>query len=310
MKILITGGSGYIGSILSSFLLEQKYEVTVLDNLLYSQMPNPNLFLNNKYNMHKVDIRNQSLFLEKIASHDIIIPLAAIVGAPACDKDYDLATEINFNQIKFLVDNLSSNQKVILPTTNSGYGIGESGKFCDEESPLNPISHYAKTKTEAEKYLIEKGNGISLRLATVFGPSHRMRLDLLVNDFVYKALTDGYLVLFESHFKRNYIHIIDVCSAILHMISNYERLNNNIYNVGLSDANLSKYELCVEIKKHIQNFLFIESKIREDQDKRDYIVSNLKIEKTGWKPKYTLDDGIISLIKLYKSIKLHNLKNV
>ena len=310
MKILITGGSGYIGSILSSFLLEKKDEVTVLDNLLYNQMPNPNLFLNNKYNMNKVDIRNQSLFLEKIASHDIIIPLAAIVGAPACDKDYDLATEINLNQIKFLVDNLSSNQKVILPTTNSGYGIGESGKFCDEESPLNPISHYAKTKTEAEKYLIEKGNGISLRLATVFGPSHRMRLDLLVNDFVYKALTDGYLVLFESHFKRNYIHIIDVCSAILHMISNYDRLNNNIYNVGLSDANLSKYELCVEIKKHIQNFLFIESKIREDQDKRDYIVSNLKIEKTGWKPKYTLDDGIISLIKLYKSIKLHNLKNV
>ena len=170
--------------------------------------------------------------------------------------------------------------------------------------------YYAKTKTEAEKYLIEKGNGISLRLATVFGPSQRMRLDLLVNDFVYKALTDGYIVLFESHFKRNYIHIIDVCSAILHMISNYERLNNNIYNVGLSDANLSKYELCVEIKKHIQKFLFVESKIREDQDKRDYIVSNEKIEKTGWKPKLTLDDGIISLIKFYNSFNLHNFKNV
>ena len=310
MKILITGGSGYIGSVLSSILLDQKYEVTVIDNLFYGQMPNSNLFLNNNYNMNKIDIRDKSLFLEKITSHDIIIPLAAIVGAPACDNDCNLATEVNLNQIKFIVDNLSSNQKVILPTTNSGYGIGESGKFCDEESPLNPISHYAKTKIEAEKYLIESGNGISLRLATVFGPSQRMRLDLLVNDFVYKALVDGYLVLFEGHFKRNYIHIMDVCLAILHMIENYEKLNNNIYNVGLSEANLSKYELCVEIKKHIQNFLFIESKIREDQDKRDYIVSNRKIERTGWKPKFTLDDGIISLIKLYKSIKLHNLKNV
>lgn len=310
MKILITGGSGYIGSVLSSYLLDKKFEVTVIDNLIYGQMPNSDLFINSNYNMHKIDVRNENLFLKQIQSHDIIIPLAAIVGAPACDRDLDLSTEVNLNQIKFLIKNTNSNQRIILPTTNSGYGIGVSGKFCDENSPLNPISHYAKTKTEAEKYLIDSGNGISLRLATVFGPSQRMRLDLLVNDFVYKALNDGYLVLFESHFKRNYIHIIDVCSAILHMTLNYEKLNNNIFNVGLSDANLSKYELCEKIKKHIENFLFIKSTIREDQDKRDYIVNNEKIEKTGWKPNFSLDDGIISLIKLYKSINLHNLKNV
>jgi len=309
-KILITGGAGYIGSVLSKYLIENNFSVTVLDTLIYNQFPVADLFYNNNYSLNKIDVRNKSELKKEISKSDFIIPLAAIVGAPACDQHPELASQINYDQIQFIVDNLSKDQKILLPTTNSGYGVGQKDKFCNEDSPLNPISHYAKTKTNAEKYMLDSGNGISLRLATVFGPSQRMRLDLLVNDFVYKAVNDGYIVLFESQFKRNYIHIKDVCSAFLHLINNYENLNNNIFNVGLSSANLSKFELCEVIKEHLTEFVFIDSKIKEDQDKRDYIVSNRKIENTGWSPKYSLDDGIISLIKLYKVINLHNLKNV
>lgn len=309
-KVLITGGAGYLGSVLSDYLLSKNYNVTVIDSLNFKQIPLIKNFINKNFEMKKFDIRNQPLFLNEIKSHDIIIPLAAIVGAPACDLSPQMATEINLNQIKFIVDNLSTNQKIILPTTNSGYGVGLNDQFCDENSPLNPISHYAITKMQAETYLLNSKNGISLRLATVFGPSQRMRLDLLVNDFVYRALKDRYIVLFESHFKRNYIHINDVSEAILHMIENYNNLNNNVFNVGLSDANLSKFELCTKIKEHINDFLFIESSIREDQDKRNYIVSNEKLEKTGWKPKYSLDDGINSLIKLYNNLNIHNFSNV
>ncbi len=309
-KVLITGGAGYLGSVLSEYLLSKNFNVTVIDSLNFKQIPVLKNFTNNNFQMKNFDIRNETLFLREIESHDVIIPLAAIVGAPACDLSPQLATEINLNQIKFIVDKASIDQKIVLPTTNSGYGLGLNNKFCDENSPLNPISHYAITKMQAESYLLNSKNGISLRLATVFGPSQRMRLDLLVNDFVYRALKDRYLILFESHFKRNYIHINDVSEAILHMIKNYDNLNNNVFNVGLSDANLSKFELCSKIKEHINDFLFIESSIKEDQDKRNYIVSNEKIESTGWKPKYSLDDGIDSLIKLYNNLNIHNFSNV
>jgi len=309
-KVLITGGAGYLGSVLSEFLLSKNFNVTVIDSLNFKQIPVLKNFINDNFEMKNFDIRNESLFLKEIESHDVIIPLAAIVGAPACDLSPHLATEVNLNQIKFIVDKTSTDQKIVLPTTNSGYGLGLNDKFCDESSPLNPISHYAITKMQAENYLLNSKNGISLRLATVFGPSQRMRLDLLVNDFVYRALKDRYLILFESHFKRNYIHINDVSEAILHMIMNYDNLNNNVFNVGLSDANLSKFELCSKIKEHINDFLFIESSIREDQDKRNYIVSNEKIENTGWKPKYSLDNGIDSLIKLYNNLSIHNFSNV
>lgn len=309
VKILITGGAGYIGSCLSRSLVSNGYTVTVVDNLFYKQQVMLDLFQNKKFNFLNFDIRNENLLYQCLKNSDIIIPLAALVGAPACKKNPEYASEVNYKQLSFITKNISNNQKLILPTTNSGYGVGSEDKFCDEKSPINPLSHYAITKMEAEKLVIDNGNGISLRLATVFGPSERFRLDLLVNDFVYRAYKDGYLILFEGHFKRNFIHICDVVSAFIHMIDNYEELNNNIFNVGLSEANLSKIELCNQIKKHLKDFYFIESEFKEDPDKRDYIVSNNKIEKSGWYPRFSLDDGISSLINMYKILKVGNFSN-
>jgi nucleoside-diphosphate-sugar epimerase len=234
---------------------------------------------------------------------DFIIPLACIVGAPACDKDSIAARTINYDAIKMILDLRGKNQKIIFPTTNSGYGIGQKGIFCTEETPLKPISLYGRLKVDIEKEILKDGNSITLRLATVFGISPRMRLDLLVNDFTYRAMTDHYLVIFESHFKRNYIHIRDVAKAFLHCIDKFEKMKNEPYNVGLSNANLSKWELCEEIKKQIPNFYFVEAKIGEDVDKRDYIVSNAKIEATGFKPEYSLQDGIKELIKGFHILK-------
>lgn len=302
-KILITGGAGYIGNVLTRDLLrDQDNIVTVLDSFTYSQQ-NSFFDIINMSNLNVInhDVRDIYVLKEQIIKNDIIIPLAGVVGAPACQKNQLLATELNLDQMINIKNLLSKNQSLIVPTTNSGYGIGEKNQYCDEQSPLNPISHYGKTKVEAEKHISDLENFISLRLATVFGVSARMRVDLLVNDFTLKAVRDKYIVLFEEHFKRNFIHVKDVSSAFIFCMNNFEKMKSNIYNLGLEDANLSKLELCkiIESKTDLK---IISSKIGSDPDKRDYIVSNKKIEETGWKPLFTLDDGIKELIQSYKMI--------
>jgi nucleoside-diphosphate-sugar epimerase len=300
MKILITGGAGYLGSVITDNFLSLGHEVTVLDNLSFNQISPLAFTANKRYNFIYGDVRNESLLTKLVGTHDVIIPLAAIVGFPACAKDPKLAWEINYNQIDNIVKVVSDQQMILYPNTNSGYGVGEDGKFCTEESPLNPISVYGESKVAAEKLLMDSTSAVCFRLATVFGSSLRMRTDLLVNEFVYKALTDKYIVVFERHFKRNFIHIQDVSRVFYHGLHNYETMKHNVYNVGLSDANLSKQELLEKIQQYIPDFAITYSDFYEDPDKRDYIVSNEKIEKTDWKPKYSLDDGIEELIKTYQ----------
>jgi len=298
MKILITGGAGYIGSSLVEFFLKENHKVTVIDNFMFGTNSLNSYMSSKNFNVVKLDVRDSSL-KNYINSHDVIIPLAALVGAPLCNLKKKEAIEVNTNSIKNLIEIVSKDQIIIFPTTNSGYGIGEQDKFCTEETPLNPISLYGKTKTEAENIVSQHENSVRFRLATVFGSSPRMRLDLLVNDFVHKAVKDGYIVLFEAKFKRNYIHVKDVCRSIIYSINNFDSFKSEVFNVGLSSANLSKLELCEKIKKYIPKLEIVCSEINEDIDKRDYIVSNEKIEKKGFKTKYDLDFGITELIKLY-----------
>lgn len=310
MKVLVTGGAGYIGSILVPELLRKGYEVTVIDNFMYNQTSLLDCCYNKKLKIVRGDVRNETFILKYIRDADVILPLACIVSMPACEKKPTEATSTNLDAIKMMLQVVNDNQKIIFPTTNSGYGIGKSGVFCTEETPLKPISLYGRLKVEAEKCILTKANSITLRLATVFGISPRMRLDLLVNDFTHRAVTDKFLVLFESHFKRNYIHIRDVAKAFIHCIDNFDEMRGESYNIGLSDVNISKLELCKEIKKQIPDFYFIEAEIGEDPDKRDYIVSNEKIESTGFKPEYSLQQGITELIKGFQIIKNNQFTNV
>ena len=300
MKILITGGAGYLGSVFTRNLLKN-HEVIVYDNLMYNQTSLVDLSNNPNFTFHYGDVREWSKLKYLVEQVDIVIPLAALVGFPLCEKDKDLATSINTTQIQNIVDVLSDDQMILYPNTNSGYGARGDG-MVDETNELTPISHYGKTKCEAENYIINESNGISLRLATVFGVSSRMRTDLLVNDFVYKLLTDRYITLFEHKFVRNFIHIQDVSRAFEYMIDNYYTFNNEIFNLGLSDENITKKQLVEKIQSHIPNTSVNYSDYYVDPDKRDYIVSNEKIEKTGWKPLFTLDDGIKELIQSYKMI--------
>lgn len=309
-NILVTGGAGYLGSILVPKLLSLGNKVTVIDNFMYSQNSLAECCYDNNFAVVRGDVRDENLIKSLLKNADIIIPLAALVGAPLCNNDKIGAKTINVDTIKIIADNSSENQRIVFPTTNSGYGIGQKDKFCTEETPLNPVSFYGITKMDAEKIVLEKGNSISFRLATVFGMSPRMRLDLMVNDFVYRAVNDRYVVIFEGHFKRNYIHIRDIARAFIHAINNFDEMKNEVYNVGLSDANFSKIELCEKIKKHLPNFVYFESAVGEDTDKRDYIVSNEKIEKTGFKPEFTLEMGIKELIKGYQIIKNNKYGNV
>src|SRR5882757_2128287 len=302
-SILVTGGAGYLGSVLVPELLAAGHRVTVLDNFMYLQNSLAQLCAHPGFDVVNGDSRSDEVLKPLVAKADIVLPLAALVGAPLCKKDPVAATTTNRDAIATLSRMLSREQRIVMPITNSGYGVGEKGQFCNEESPLRPVSLYGIDKVAAEKIVLERENAISLRLATVFGMAPRMRIDLLVNDFVYRAVTDRFIVVFEAHFKRNYIHIRDVARAFIHAIDNFERMRGGAYNVGLSDANISKAELCERIKAQVPNFVYLEAPIGEDPDKRDYIVSNAKIEATGYRPAYSLDDGIRELIKGYRMIR-------
>lgn len=310
MKVLVTGGAGYIGSVLVPKLLEKGAEVTVVDNFFYNQNSLLDVCYNPKLKVVRGDARDDKLMASLIKGQDFIIPLACLVGALLCDKFPQEARAVNLEAIKMILKLRSARQKIIFPNTNSGYGIGKSGIYCTEETLLKPISLYGRLKVETEEALLRAGNAITLRLATVFGISPRMRLDLLVNDFVYRAVYDRYIVLFEADFKRNYIHVRDVARAFIHCIDNFKKMKNEPYNVGLSDANLSKLELCEEIKKQVPKFTFVISPIGKDLDKRNYIVSNEKIEKTGFKPRVSLQDGISELIKGYQIIRRNDFANI
>lgn len=302
-NILITGGAGYLGSIMVPALLDLGHKVTVIDNFMYKQTSLNNVAHHHNFQVLNGDVRLKETLLPHLKNADIIIPLAAFVGAPLCNKDPIGASLINHDAITMMLSNISQKQVILMPTTNSAYGSGDKDNYCTEESPLNPISQYAIEKVKVEKQLMEHPNAISFRLATVFGMSPRMRIDLLVNDFTYRAVNDGFVVLFESHFKRNYIHVRDVTKAFIHGIDNYEKMKNNIYNVGLSSANISKFELCKKIKDLIPEFSFLEAKIGKDIDQRNYIVSNEKLESTGFSPDFKLDDGIKELIKGYSMVR-------
>ena len=299
-KILITGGAGYLGSVLTEVLLNKGYQVTVLDNLIYKQTSVAPFSYHPNFDFILGDVTNESLLKSLVEKHDVIIPLAAIVGMPACKAQPELTVKVNYEQVKNITKWITKDQILLVPNTNSQYG--SSTEIITEESPFKPLSLYAETKCNAEKVVLDSGNGIALRLATVFGMSYRMRMDLLVNDFVYKAVTDSYLVLFESHFIRNYIHVRDIANTFLFMIENYKKCNNNAFNVGLTSANCTKLELAEIIQKYIPDLVIVQNNFKQDFDQRNYIVSNNKLESQGWVPTFTLDKGIQELIKGYQLI--------
>lgn len=304
MNILITGGAGYLGSVLVPALLASgQYRVTVLDNFLYRQIPFNHLCMDPGFTVVRGDARDARTVKPLLNKADAVIPLAAIVGAPACALDEHGAMSTNWGAIDLLTDMMAPEQRMLLPVTNSGYGIGEPGVSCTEDSPLRPISIYARSKMQAEETALARGQCISFRFATLFGMSPRMRLDLLVNDFVYRAVTDGAVTLFEAHFKRNYLHVRDAAAAFMYGLAHWQEMQGSPFNVGLSDANLSKRELCERIKLRVPGFTALEAEIGEDPDKRDYVVSNERIERAGFKPMRTLDDGITELIKGYAMIR-------
>jgi nucleoside-diphosphate-sugar epimerase len=310
LKVLITGGAGYIGSILVPKMLAEGWRVTLLDTFRFGGTEMSGCCQYESFYPVKGDARDERLLDDLVSKHDIIIPLAALVGAPLCKEDQIGAVTVNRDAVVAIVKRSSPEQIIVYPTTNSGYGVGEQGKFCTEETPLRPISLYGTTKVEAESAVLAKGNGVTLRLATVFGMAPRMRIDLLVNDFTYRAVTDRAVLIFEGHFKRNYIHIQDVASTFMHAIEHYSTMRGQPYNVGLSSANLSKLELCERIKQQLPNFVYLEAPIGEDPDKRDYIVSNEKLEKTGWSPKWPLERGIAELIRGYTMLRNSRFANV
>jgi nucleoside-diphosphate-sugar epimerase len=310
MRVLVTGGAGYLGSTLVPELLAANHEVTVVDNFMYGQISLNHICSHPKLTILNQDVRRKDVMTNLMKSADVIIPLAAFVGAPLCSKDPLGAMSINHDAMMMMLSIKSSDQWILMPTTNSAYGSGDENNFCTEESPLNPISEYAIEKVKVEESLMNHANVISYRLATVFGMSPRMRLDLLVNDFTYRAVTDGFIVLFESHFKRNYIHVRDVAGAFLHGLENFARMKDQIYNVGLSSANLSKKELCERIQRQVPSCAIVEENIQKDVDQRNYIVSNEKLEQTGWMPQHSIDDGISELIKGFSYLKKLGHSNV
>jgi nucleoside-diphosphate-sugar epimerase len=309
-NILVTGGAGYLGSILVPELLRLGHKVMVLDTFMFGQNSLLECCTYENFEVIRGDARDEDILKPLMKNADYIIALAALVGAPLCSRDKIGTVSTNKDAVASIAKLASKDQRIIYPCTNSGYGIGEKGVYCTEKTPLNPLSLYGKAKVESEKILLDRGNSISFRLATVFGTAPRMRIDLLVNDFTYRAVKDRFIVVFEGHFKRNYIHIRDVARVFIHGIDNFDAIKNEPYNVGLSDANLSKLELCAKIKEHVPDLVYLEAPVGEDPDKRDYIVSNEKIEKTGYKPVHSLDMGIKELIKGYRIITNSKYSNV
>ena len=310
LRILVTGGAGYIGSIIVPDLLRLGHGVTVLDNFMYGQNPLLECCACRNFDVIRGDARDEDILKPLLKKVDYIIPLAALVGAPLCNMDKVGTISTNRDAIALLTKIASKDQRIIFPTTNSGYGIGQNGIYCTEDTPLNPISLYGKTKVEAERSVLDRGNSISFRLATVFGMSPRMRIDLLVNDFTYRAVKDKFVVVFEGHFKRNFIHIRDVARAFIHAINNFDGIKDEAYNVGLPEENISKLELCSKIKEQVPDFVYLEAPVGEDPDKRDYVISNEKILKTGFKTLYSLEMGINELIKGYRIITNSRYSNV
>lgn len=310
MHILVTGGAGYLGSIMVPMLLDEGFDVTVVDSFMYGQSSLLDCCHHPKLTIIRGDARDRALMARCLKDADAIFPLACLTGAPLCDRDPAEATSVNLDAIRLLTDLRSPQQRIIFPTTNSGYGIGQDGLHCTEETPLRPVSLYGRLKVEAERVVLESGQSLTLRLATAFGISPRMRLDLLVNDFVYRAVTDGFVVLFQSHFKRNYIHVRDIARAFLHGLRHFDAMRGQAYNVGLSDANLSKRELCDAIARQVPRFYVVEAEIGQDPDQRNYIVSNERIERTGFTPSVSLDAGIAELIKGYQVVRRKGFANV
>jgi nucleoside-diphosphate-sugar epimerase len=302
-EILVTGGAGYLGSVLCEQLLDAGHRVTVVDNLMYGQTPLFHLCANPAFDFVCGDARDEALMRRLVKDADVILPLAALVGAPICDRDPSLAKAVNYEAVKLTNRLRSRSQLIVYPTTNSGYGTKSGDKFCTEDTPLEPISLYGQTKVQAEAELLSSENAITLRLATVFGMSPRMRIDLLVNDFVYRAINDRAVVVFEGHAKRNYIHIRDVAGAFAHALEHFDAMKEQPYNVGLSGANLSKLELCAQIRKHVPGFVYLEAPIGEDPDKRNYIVSNQRLREAGFEARRSLDEGIQELLKGYRMLK-------
>lgn len=309
-NILVTGGAGYLGSTLVPDLLQAGHKVTVLDNFMYQQASLNHICHNPNFNVVNGDIRLESTIAPLLKKADIVIPLAALVGAPICNRDPFGATSTNHDAITLMIKLLSKEQRVLMPTTNSAYGTGDENNYCDENSPLRPISKYAIDKVAIEKELMQRENAISFRLATVFGMSPRMRIDLLVNDFTYRAVHDRFVILFEGYFKRNYVHIRDVSRVFQHGIANFDKMKGQIYNVGLSEANVSKRELCEAIQKVVPDFVFLDSPIGKDPDQRNYVVSNAKLEATGFQTIVSLNAGIAELVKGFSMIKNTKYGNV
>ncbi len=310
MHVLVTGGAGYIGSILVPSLLAEGHQVTALDSFMYQQASLLDCCFDRRLTVIRGDVRDDALLSELVSRADAVLPLACLTGAPLCARDPHAARAVNFEAIKTVANRLSPRQMMVFPSTNSGYGLGEADIYCTEDTPLRPISLYGRLKVEIESLLLERGNCVTFRFATLFGSSPRMRLDLLVNDFTYRAVTDRAIVLFEPHFKRNYLHVRDAARAFMHALANYERMKGRPYNVGLSDANLSKWELCEVIRKHVPELCFMAADVGEDPDKRNYIVSNERIEATGFRPAVGLDEGIVELIKAYQIIRRNQFSNV
>jgi nucleoside-diphosphate-sugar epimerase len=303
VQILVTGGAGYLGSVLVPLLLEGGHDVVVVDNFMYQQTSLLDCVWNPRLRVVRGDVRDRRLLEAELSRADVILPLACLTGAPICARDPETARAVNLEQIRAIASLAGRGQRIVFPCTNSGYGVGESDIFCDEQTPLRPLSLYGKLKVEAEALLLERGDCVTFRFATLFGTSPRMRLDLLVNDFTYRAVVDRFVVLFEPHFKRNYLHVRDGARAFAHALANYEAMQGRPYNVGLSDANLSKWELCEVIRKHVPEFYFVAAEIGEDPDKRNYVVSNRRIEGTGFQPAVGLDAGIAELVRGYQILR-------
>lgn len=309
-QVLVTGAAGYIGSILVPMLLKEGFDVVALDNLVYRQISLIDCFGSVNFRFVKGDCLDEKLMDELLPSADFILPLAAVVGAPACKQNPAYAKLVNVDAVRLIIKKLQPHQRIVFPNTNSGYGVGQTGIHCDESSPLRPVSDYGKWKVEVEGELLATKQAVSLRLATVFGVSTRMRTDLLVNDFTYRACHDRTIVVFEEHFKRNYIHVRDVAGAFLFALNHIEEMKGEAYNVGLSDANLSKKELCEKIQKYVPNLYYHAAPIGKDPDQRNYIVSNEKLESLGWRPTKSLDDGIQELIGAFSIIRNNRFANV